>query len=70
MMNFLYNANTSHHKLNLRNAKTTSLKGTIRTHNSGFSFFLGQKNDPPPDIFEREPNYASIIAQLIKFLKL
>lgn len=25
-----------------------SLKGTIRTHNPGFSFFLGRKNDPPP----------------------
>ena len=32
-------------KQNLRNIRNIFLKGTIRTHNPGFSFF-GSKNDP------------------------
>lgn len=34
-------------KQNLRNIRNIFLKGTIRTHNPGFSFF-GPKNDRPP----------------------
>lgn len=56
-------------KQNLRNIRNIFLKGTIRTHNPGFSFF-GSKNDTLPDRSEREQNYALIIAQSIKLLKL